>query len=240
LYPWRYVPGWSALPESRAWNSEHNVAFIRFAERLLALVKLVQDLPFSDAPRKNLSLLIKIKTEVYGPQPLQGPANSMPSTYQFQSARLEPTSSTHPDMIDTWFREAKRNPEKWETSALATVHRLIDAEIIRLLSIPEAMTWDISDELAPLITARNQVNACSVVNGKEAKCAGHALFQPLIDRSEAMLIENRVTGAVEGRLPAEIVEVILGWALIREGNSQTVRDSKAPGGFRVTAGTCIR
>jgi hypothetical protein len=238
LDPWTHRPGWLVPPPISSWDSHHDVAFIQFAERILALAKLVRDLPFPDAARKSFSLLIKIKAEIYGVSSPPAHDISTASPYQFQSERLEASLPAHARTIGAWLKEAKRDPENWEASALATVHRRIDDEAIGLLSTPEAITWDISDDLARLTTARDKVQGCSVVNGKEAKCACHAIFQPLIDRAGAMLIENRVNGAVSGRLPAEMVEEILSWALMEE--NPAVRDSTAAGGFRVTAASCRR
>lgn len=235
-----YRPGWLGSSPSKFWNSKHDVTFIQFAERVLALVKLVRDLPFPDAAKKSLSLLIKIKTEIYDASTPPAHRNPLAPQYAFESERLEASLPAHLNTVGDWLIEAKRDPNNWEVSALATVHRLIDEEIISLLSIPEAMTWDINNEVARLIGARDRFPTCSVVNGKEAKCVCYALFQPLISRAGAMLNENRVIGAVSGRLPAEMVELVLSWTLMMEGNHSTVRDSTATGGFRVTAASCNR
>lgn len=53
-----------------------------------------------------------------------------------------------------------------------------------------------------------------------------------------MLTENRVHAAVTDRLPVEVGEVILSWAMMMEGNLTTTRGSKAKGGFRVAARRC--
>lgn len=230
---WTNRPGWLTLPPSRAWDSQHDAAFIQFAERILALVKLVQDLPFDGAARRSLTLLIRIKAEIFST------SSSTRPHFQFQSGHLESSLPNHPSTIGAWLKEAKRIPENWEASAFATVHRRIDEDIMSLLSIPEAITWDFGDDLARLVAARNEVKDCSKVNSKEAMCACHAIFQPLIDRGGAMLIENRVDGAVTGKLPAEMVEEVLRWSLIMEENS-ALRDSKAAGGFRVIAKICGR
>jgi hypothetical protein len=240
---WNNYPWWSGSSQGsrRAWDNQHDVALIKFTEMILALVKLVRELPFPDAARKTLSLLIRIKSEIYGVSELRRHKISAAPPYIFQSDLMEP--SWHPGLrsFSPWLHEAKCNTENWETSAFAIVHRLIDREAVELLSIYEAFTWDISDELDKLITAREDFRDCLMVPSKEGKCLCYAIFQPLADRIGAMWTENRVNEAVmhiEG-LPAEIVEAILSWTLIFEGKS-AVRDPKAAGGFRVHATRCSK